>query len=92
MTDSSKSYGWPRLMRLPTAAAYLDMSPSTFLGEVATGRFPISEMIGGHERWDRHQIDDALDGNVEAHDWRVDQPGLNPDLPWPLPGKRGVLR
>lgn len=78
-------------MRLPTAAAYLDMSPSTFLGEVATGRIPTSEMIGGRERWDRHRIDDALDGKIDRRDWEKDQPGLNPDLPWPPPRKRSII-
>lgn len=68
-------------MRLPTAAAYLDMTPSTFLGEVARDRLPPPAMFGGRDRWDRHAIDKALDGDTAGLDWESQQPGLNPDLP-----------
>jgi len=68
-------YGWPRLMRLPTAAAYLDMTTGSFLGEVARGGLPAGMMFAGRERWDRHAIDAVFDQPSED-DWRRHQPGL----------------
>lgn len=78
MTEAATAYGWPRLMRLPIAAAYLDMTPSTFLGEVARDRLPPPVMFGGRDRWDRHAIDKALDEDTADLNWRSQQPGLNP--------------
>jgi hypothetical protein len=90
MTKALTSYGWPRLMKLGTAAAYLDMTTGRFLTEVASGALPVSQLIGGGERWDRHAIDAALDGNACNGDWRKDQPGLNGSLDAGLkPFKRG---
>ena len=69
------THGWPRLMRLPTAAAYLDMTTASFLGEVARGGLPAGMTFAGRERWDRHAIDAAFDQPSED-DWRRHQPGL----------------
>jgi predicted DNA-binding transcriptional regulator AlpA len=69
------NYGWPRLIRLPTAAAYLDMTKASFIGEVARGGFPAGMMFAGRERWDRHAIDAALNESPED-DWRRHQLGL----------------
>ena len=69
------SFGWPRLMRLATAAAYLDMTTASFLGEVARGGLPAGMMFAGRERWDRLVIDAALD-SPPMDDWRLHQPGL----------------
>lgn len=62
-------------MRLSTAAAYLDMTRASFLGEVGRGGLPAGMMFAGRERWDRHAIDAAIDQPPE-NDWRRHQPGL----------------
>jgi excisionase family DNA binding protein len=36
-------------------------------------------MFGGRDRWDRHAIDQALDGDTAEQDWRSQQPGLKRD-------------
>ena len=69
------AHGWPLLMRLSTAAAYLDMTTASFLGEVGRGGLPTGMMFAGGERWDRHAIAAALDQPPED-DWRRHQPGL----------------
>lgn len=38
-------------MRLPTAAAYLNMTTEGFLGEVARGGLPDATMFAAQERW-----------------------------------------
>jgi hypothetical protein len=48
---------WPRMMRLPTAAAYLDIGPELFLSNV-----PVApRRIGGAVLWDRNEIDVYVD-------------------------------
>ena len=67
---------WPRLMKAPRAAAYLDISPSHFLAEVKARRLPQPKHIGGCSLWDRRQLDlvaDQLPGGEDCADdrWSV---------------------
>jgi predicted DNA-binding transcriptional regulator AlpA len=52
------------MMRLATAAAYLDLSPASFKREIAIGRMPTPIKFGGRDSWRRASIDaiDALSG------------------------------
>jgi hypothetical protein len=52
---------WPRLMKLATAAAYVDMTPAAFEREIVAGRLPGGFMIGGKEHWDQAALDKAID-------------------------------
>lgn len=64
--------GWPRMMRIGTAAAYLDLTKRAFEAEVFDGRLPVPVMLGGSEHWSRVLIDQAIDritGDV-APNWR----------------------
>jgi hypothetical protein len=49
------------MMKVKTAAAYCDMAVASFVGEVQSGRFPKSVVIGGREHWCRNALDLALD-------------------------------
>lgn len=51
---------WPAMMKLRTAAAYLDMSEAAFLREIVAGRLPAGIMLGGREHWRKDAIDAAL--------------------------------
>lgn len=51
----------PRLMRASRAAAYLDMSESTFLRLVDAGELPQGIEKNGLRTWDRHKLDAAVE-------------------------------
>tara|TARA_B100000678_G_C18206358_1_gene501537 strand:- start:1107 stop:1406 length:300 start_codon:yes stop_codon:yes gene_type:complete len=51
----------PRRMRAPTAAAYLDVSESTFLDRVARGTYPPGVRDGGVRVWLRDDLDEMID-------------------------------
>jgi predicted DNA-binding transcriptional regulator AlpA len=60
---------WPAMMRLATAAAYLDLSPAAFKREIAIGRMPTPIKFGGRDSWRRDAIDaciDALSGSSKS--------------------------
>lgn len=53
----------PRLLSLEQAAAYLGVSPATFLADVEAGRMPQALTVGRvAKRWDKIAIDAMLDG------------------------------
>jgi predicted DNA-binding transcriptional regulator AlpA len=51
----------PRGMRADRAAAYLDMSESTFLTLVAEGELPPGIAVRGMTVWDRYELDGAFE-------------------------------
>lgn len=51
----------PRAMRAPRAAAYLDMSETTFQELVKEGDLPPGVVIRGMVSWDRHELDAAFE-------------------------------
>lgn len=51
----------PRAMRADRAAAYLDISPSSFLQLVADGVLPKPIRIRGMVTWDRCDLDSAYE-------------------------------
>jgi predicted DNA-binding transcriptional regulator AlpA len=51
----------PRGMRLERAAAYLDMSTSSFLRLIEEGLMPAGHEVRGMKIWDRHEIDTAFE-------------------------------
>lgn len=48
---------WPRLMRAPRAAAYLDIAVNTFFAWVKAGQMPQPKRVGRIVLWDRHELD-----------------------------------
>lgn len=52
---------WPRLMSSGLAARYADVSETTFRDWVSEGFMPQPIKIGGSVRWDRSEIDRAID-------------------------------
>jgi predicted DNA-binding transcriptional regulator AlpA len=61
----------PRAMRLETAAAYLSISPSSFLRMVEVGDLPPATKKGGIALWDR------LDLDASFQDWKDAQASEN---------------
>lgn len=55
---------WPRLLKLKSAAEYVEMTPAAFEREVAAGRFPQAVSVGAREHWDRRALDRAIDNLV----------------------------
>jgi hypothetical protein len=54
------------MMRRATAAAYLDISERSFIGEIAAGRLPSGIILGGREHWRKDAIDAAIENlNVQ---------------------------
>lgn len=51
----------PRAMRIDRAAAYLDMSESSFLRLVAEKELPPGVEIRGMVSWDRYELDAAFE-------------------------------
>jgi predicted DNA-binding transcriptional regulator AlpA len=67
-------------MRRASAASYADYSRPEFDRAVAAGELPEPVHTTAGERWDRRQIDTALDrltGNVVAVDWRAERRARN---------------
>jgi predicted DNA-binding transcriptional regulator AlpA len=56
----------PRMMRLERAAAYVDVSPSTFLRMVDEGVMPKPIVHHGVRVWDRIEVDAACDDLKEG--------------------------
>jgi len=56
----------PRMMRLSRAAAYMDVSPSTFLRMVEEGAMPKPITHHGVRVWDRVDVDAAIDDLKEG--------------------------
>jgi predicted DNA-binding transcriptional regulator AlpA len=59
-------------LRLPRAAAYVDMSPSKFLELVERGIFPKPKSVDRVRVWDRRRLDEAfemLPGDEETTGW-----------------------
>jgi hypothetical protein len=62
MARTADGYSYPpRGMRAPRAAAYLDMSESSFLALVEDGIMPPAIKVKGMVIWDRHALDVAFD-------------------------------
>jgi len=55
----------PRLMSADRAAAYLDISKTKFLEGVEKGVWPLARDVDGLPRWDRHDLDAAVDAMGE---------------------------
>jgi hypothetical protein len=51
----------PRMMNADRAAAYLDISKTKFLEGVDRGIWPLARDVDGLPRWDRHDLDSAVD-------------------------------
>jgi hypothetical protein len=51
----------PRMMRLERAAAYIDVSPSTFLRMVEERVMPQPVVHQGVRMWDRIDVDSAIE-------------------------------
>lgn len=68
-TGDAYSYP-PRGMRAPRAAAYLDMSETSFLALVSDGLMPPAIKIKGMLIWDRHALDAAFDNLNKERDGR----------------------
>jgi len=66
--DLSRLPGWPRLLAVEEAAAYLSVSPNTLRSHV-----PVPPVrIGGCVRYDRTKLDAYLDGstpNTDPANW-----------------------
>lgn len=59
------TYPWPRLMRAETAAAYLDVSKSTFLARIAPELREV-RLSPGIVGWRREDLDRWLDARAPA--------------------------
>ena len=55
----------PRMMNADRAAAYLDISKTKFLEGVAADLWPAPRDVGGLPRWDRFDLDAAVDAMSE---------------------------
>jgi hypothetical protein len=55
----------PRMMNADRAAAYLDISKTKFLEGVTSGIWPAARDVGGLPRWDRFDLDAAVDSMSE---------------------------
>lgn len=60
MADRALAH-WPRRMKAPLAAAYVDESETKFLSTVKVGRWPQGVRDGGNVYWYREDLDAALD-------------------------------
>ena len=67
----------PRLLDLDLAAAFVGLSPATFLIAVKEARYPAAISDGRRKMWDRRALDAAVDrrsglaspfGRDESHD------------------------
>lgn len=67
---------WPRLMRVETAAAYLDVSPGFFRSTIAPAVQPIS-LSRRVVAWRREDLDRWLDSRTPA-----DAPSAPAENPW----------
>jgi hypothetical protein len=52
---------WPRRMKAPKAAAYVDESESKFAAGVKSGKWPKGIRDGGNVYWYREDLDAVLD-------------------------------
>ncbi|TXJ15800.1 MAG: hypothetical protein E6Q28_09855 [Afipia sp.] len=51
----------PRMMNADRSAAYVDLSKTKFLEGVQNGTWPAAKDVGGVFRWDRQELDAAVD-------------------------------
>jgi hypothetical protein len=51
----------PRMMNADRAAAYVDISKTKFLEGVEKGVWPLARDVDGLPRWDRRDLDAAVD-------------------------------
>lgn len=51
----------PRMMNADRSAAYVDLSKTKFLEGVQNGTWPPAKDVGGVFRWDRQELDAAVD-------------------------------
>jgi hypothetical protein len=51
----------PRMMNADRAAAYVDISKTKFLEGVEKGIWPLARDVDGLPRWDRRDLDSAVD-------------------------------
>lgn len=51
----------PRMMNADRSAAYVDLSKTKFLEGVQNGTWPAAKDVDGMPRWDRHDLDAAVD-------------------------------
>lgn len=72
--------GWPRLMGVDLAAAYVGMSPSGFQDAVTAKVLPSPTRIGRRVLWDRAMLDRAVDERTGATTAREDIPTTDPLL------------
>lgn len=52
---------WPRRMGLDLAAAYMGVSPGTFLERVKKRQYPAPIAEGRRTLWDRQRLDQVVD-------------------------------
>jgi hypothetical protein len=55
----------PRMMNADRAAAYVDISKTKFLEGVEKGVWPLARDVDGLPRWDRRDLDAAVDAMSE---------------------------
>ena len=71
----------PRMLPHELAAAYLDLSPMTFLKGVENGDWPQPIQDGNRKHWDRRALDAALDRRSGLTDTGAEIPSRrHPDL------------
>ena len=51
----------PRMMNADRSAAYVDLSKTKFIEGVKDGIWPPPKDVGGLPRWDRYELDAAVD-------------------------------
>ena len=68
------TFGWPRMMKRRTAAAYLDLSIAELEREIVAGRLPHPVMLGNSPHWSQVEIDVYVErltgGDSDPGDWR----------------------
>lgn len=57
----NRSYGWPRLMKARTGAAYIECSETEFYRLVERGRISQPVVDDGKVRWMRDDLDEYID-------------------------------
>lgn len=73
--DLASMPAWPRMLSRDQAAAYLGVSPGTFLREVAHGKWPLPMERGSRKTWDRVALDRVLDQSAGLVIGQPGQPG-----------------
>lgn len=72
----------PRLINRQAAAAYVNVSPTTFDVMVKDGSMPRPKLLGGRRKaWDVHSLDDAVDNLPADGNDNADETWSNIDGP-----------